>query len=136
MMHLIYVVVLVTAVAGFAVGAVWYSALFGKAWKTEMRITEEQMQAIAAKGMASFMIKGFVFTLLSTFGLAVLLQAHGTPNWKHGAACGLFIGFLTVGVRMLNGAVYEKKSVKLQVINVGHEMVMYTLQGAILGMWR
>jgi hypothetical protein len=134
-MHLNWLAVLVTTVAGFAVGAVWYSALFGGIWRTEMKITDEQMKEAAAKGMANFLIKGFIFTLLSTIGLAVLLRAHGTANWKHGAACGLFIGLFTVGMRMFNGAVYEKKSVKLQVINVGHEVVMYTLQGALLGAW-
>ena len=134
-MHLNYIAVLVTAIAGFAVGAVWYSGLFGKAWRTEMKITDEQMKAACEKGMAAVMIKAFIFTLIGTVALAVLLRAHGTPNWKHGAACGLFIGLCTVGARMLNGGVFEMKSWKLQAINVGHEAVMYTLQGAILGAW-
>ena len=42
MMHLNYIAVLVTAVVGFMLGGLWYSALFGKMWRTEMKITEEQ----------------------------------------------------------------------------------------------
>ena len=134
--HLNYLAVLVTAVVGFLLGWLWYGLVFGKAWMVEMKITPEMVEAAKAKGgMAGDFIKGFVFTLLGTFGLAALIAAHGSPNWKHGAAFGLFIGLFVDVMRMLNGAVFEKKSIKLQVINSGHELVLFALQGAILGMW-
>jgi hypothetical protein len=85
--------------------------------------------------MARLFIKGFVLTLLGTFGLAALIAAHGSPDWKHGAAFGAFVGLFGPGVRLLNGACLENKSVKLQAINLGHEVVVYALQGAILGAW-
>ncbi len=135
-LHLNYVHVLVVTLAGFMLGAVWYSLLFGKAWRVEMKITDEMMKNEQAKGgMAGYLVKGFVYTLLSTFGLAALIAAHGAPNWKHGAAFGLFVGLVGPVMRMLNGAVYEKRSLKLQLINAGHEAVLYALQGAILGAW-
>ena len=87
------------------------------------------------QGMAKVFIKGFVFTLLSTFGLAALIAAHGSPNWKHGAAFGIFVGLFGPGVRLLNAAIWENKSVKLQAIDLGHEVAVYALQGAILGAW-
>ena len=136
MMHVNYIAVLVTAIVGFALGALWYSVLFGKAWLAEMKITEEQRKAeCAEKGMAGTMIKGFILTLIGTFGLAALIYAHGTPNWKHGAAYGAFIGLFGPVMRMLNGSVWEQRSVKLQAIVAGHEVVLYALQGAILGAW-
>jgi len=135
--HLNYVHVLVVTVAGFMLGALWYSVLFGKAWMAEMKITPEMAAAERAKGgMAGFLVKGFVLTLLSTLGLAALIVAHGSPNWKHGAAFVLFVGLFGPVMRLLNGGVYEKKSLKLQLINAGHEAVLYVLQGAILGAWQ
>ena len=135
--HLNYLAVLVTAVVGFLLGWLWYGLLFGQAWMAEMKITPEMVKEAQAKGgMAGDFIKGFVFTLLATFGLAALIAAHGSPNWKHGAAYGLFIGLFAPGVRKLNDAVWEKKSCKLQAINVGHELVFYAVLGAILGTWR
>ena len=134
--NLNYLHVLVVTVAGFLLGWLWYGLLFGKAWMAEMKITEEmKKEQCAKKGMAGFMIKGFVFTLLGTFGLAALIAAHGAPNWKHGAAFGAFIGVFGPVVRMLNGSVWEERSLKLQAINAGHEVVLYALQGAILGAW-
>ena len=134
--HLNYLHVLVVTVAGFMLGWLWYGVAFGKAWMAEMKITPEMAAAEQAKGgMAGFLIKGFAYTLVSTFGLAALIAAHGAPNWKHGAAFGLFVGLVGPVMRMLNGAVYEKRSLKLQVINASHEVALYALQGAILGAW-
>jgi hypothetical protein len=134
--HLNYVHVLVVAVAGFMLGWLWYSLLFGKVWMVEMKITEEKMKAAQQKGMAGYFIKGFLFTLLGTFGLAALLAAHGTPNWQSGALLGAFIGVFGPVARMLNASVWEERSARLQAINLGHEVVLYALQGAILGAWR
>ena len=67
--------------------------------------------------------------------LAALVAAHGSPNWKHGAAFGAFVGAFGPAVRMLNASIWEDRSVKLQAINASHEIAVYTLQGAILGAW-
>lgn len=135
--HLNYVHVLVVAVAGFVLGCLWsHGPLFGKAWMAEMKLTKESMEAaMKEQGMAKFFLRGFGLMLLSTFGLAVLIAAHGSPNWKHGAAFGAFVGLFGPGVRLLDGAVWEKQSLKLQAINLGHEVAIYALQGAILGAW-
>jgi hypothetical protein len=135
--HLNYVHVLVVTVAGFILGCLWlHGPLFGKLWMAEMKMTKESMEAaMKQQGMAKVFLQGFGFTLLGTFGLAVLIAAHGSPNWKHGAAFGAFVGLFGPGVRMLNGAVWENKSVKLQAINLSQEVAIYALQGAILGAW-
>ena len=131
-----YLAVLVTAVAGFLLGWLWYSpVLFVKPWLAEMKITEEQMKGAAAKGMAKFLAAGFLCTLLSTFGLAVLIKSHQSPHWLLGAQFGLLVGACVVGARMLNGGLWEQRSLKLSAINVGHEMALFTLQGAILAVW-
>jgi hypothetical protein len=135
--HLNYVHVLVVTVAGFVLGCLWsHGPLFGQQWLAEMKFTPESMEAaMRQQGLAKFFLKGFVLTLLSTFGLAALLAAHGSPDWQHGAAFGAFVGLFGPGVRLLNGAVWENQSVKLQAINLGHEVAVYALQGALLGAW-
>jgi hypothetical protein len=132
-----YVAVLVTAVAGFLIGWLWFSpVLFAKPWMAEMKITEEMMKAqCAEKGMAGFMIKGFIYTLISTFAVAVVIQSRPVHSGLRGAAIGAFVGLLLVGARMLNGAVWEQRSTKLMAIVIGHEVVLFAVQGAILGAW-
>ena len=131
-----YLAVFVTAVAGFLLGWLWYSpVLFAKPWMAEMKITEEKMKECANKGMAGYMIKGFAYTLVSTFALAILIASRTGMSPLKGAGIGVFAGLLFVGARMLNGAVWEEKSAKLMAIVVGHEVALFAVQGAILGAW-
>ena len=131
-----YLALLVTTVAGFLLGCLWYSpVLFLKPWMAEMKIDEAKMKDCANKGMAGFFIRGFLYTLFSTFALTILILSRGSPNYVKGAGIGVFVGLLLVGTRMLNGAVWEQKSAKLMAIVVGHEVVLFGVQGAILGAW-
>lgn len=137
LVHLNYLAVLGTAVAGFMLGWLWYSPLlFAKVWMVEMKITEEKMKECAAKGYVFFFLQGFAYTLISTVGLAVLLSFYGTPSVGKGAAFGAFVGLVVVGARMLNGSVWEQRSARLMAILVGHETALFALQGAILTVWR
>ena len=134
--HLNYLAVFVTAVAGFMIGWLWYSVLCGKAWMAEMKITEEKMKEAQQKGMAKYFAQGFLYTLIGTLGLAVLLRAHGTTDWVKGAEFGAFVALVVVGARMLNASVWENRSLKLLAINLGHELALFAVQGAILAVWR
>ncbi|HWA25107.1 MAG TPA: DUF1761 domain-containing protein [Lacunisphaera sp.] len=137
-LHLNYLHVLVVTIAGYILGCLWsHGPLFGNAWLVEMKLTKESMEAaLRQHGMAKFFLRSFGLTLLSTFGLAALVAAHGTPNWLHGVTYGAFIGLFGPGMRMLNSAAWENQSFKLQAINLSQEVAIYALQGAILGAWR
>lgn len=129
--------VLVVALAGFLLGWLWYSpVLFAKVWMAEMKITPETMQAAAEKGMARFFGQSIVYTLLSTTALATLVAFHGATSAGKGAELGAFVGLLLVGVRLANSGVWEQRSVRLLAITVGHETVLFALQGALLAAWR
>ena len=126
-----YLTVIASTIIGFLIGAVWYMFLFGKTWAAEMGIT------IPAPGeprppMTGKMVQGLIFTFVSTVGLALVLAISGHVSWKHGAARGAVIGLLIVGARYANSAIWEKKSAKLQAINIGHEVAVFAVQGAIL----
>ena len=128
-----YLHVLGVTVVGFLLGWLWYSpVLFVKPWLAEMKITEEQMKASAQKGMAKFFLSAFLYTFISTFGLAALLNAHRPTWWGGGALVGGFVGLCIVGARFFNGGVWEQRSLRLLAINVGHEVVLFTLQGTLL----
>jgi hypothetical protein len=130
-----YLAVLVVAIIGFVIGWLWYSVLCGKAWMAEMKLTEEAIAACKPK-MGRILTTGFVLTLVSTFGLAWLLRAHGSATALSGAEFGGMVGLLVVGVRFLNGGLWEGRTVRLLAITVGHEVVLYAAQGAILAVWR
>jgi hypothetical protein len=135
-LHLNWLAVIVTAVIGFLLGWLWYSpVLFAKPWMAAMKITPERMQETAQKGMAKFLVQGFIYTVISTIALAMLVKDHAPSTWLKGAMLGAFIGALVVGVRMLNTGVWEQRPTVLKAINVGHEIVLFAVQAAILTVW-
>jgi Protein of unknown function (DUF1761) len=125
--------VLGATIAGFLFGAIWYSLLFGKAWRVEMKIPPGPPGE--EPSMVPGMIKGFICTFISTVALAWVIALAGTMGMRHGAALGAGLGLLLVGARYANNAIWERKSCKLIAINVGHEVLMFAIQGAILARW-
>ncbi len=136
LMSLNYFAVVVVAIVGFLLGWLWYSPLlFAKPWMVEMKFTKETMDACKPQ-MASLMGRGLAYTVLSTLGLAALVSTYGSTTCLSGAKFGFFVGALVVGTRLLNGSLWEMRSTKLQLITVGHEVALFTMQGAILAYWR
>jgi hypothetical protein len=128
--------VFVVAAVGFLFGWLWYSPLmFNKAWVIEMQ-NSSQAPANLKGRMGQATAVAFLFTLLSTFGLAVLINEHHTATALRGAEFGAFVGAIVVGSRMLNSSVWENRSPRLLRINIGHEIVLFALQGALLGCCR
>jgi len=125
--------VLGATVVGLFFGAVWYSLLFGQMWRAEMKIApcppEER------PSMVPGLIKGFVCTFFSTVALAWIIYLARTMGAGHGAALGAGLGLLLVGARFANAAVWEQRSSRLVAINVGHEVLLLAIQGAILARW-
>ncbi|HWZ95823.1 MAG TPA: DUF1761 domain-containing protein [Opitutaceae bacterium] len=128
--------VFIVAAVGFFFGWLWYSpVMFNKAWVDEMQKSSQALANLKGR-MRQATAVAFFFTLLSTFGLAVLFAAHPTAGAVKGAEFGAFVGAVVVGARMLNSSVWENRSARLLRINIGHEILLFALQGALLGCWR
>ncbi len=134
-LHPNYLAVFVVTIVSFMFGWLWYSpVLFANAWMAEMKFTGEKMQA-AKPGMARMMATSFVYTLASTFAVASIITAHRSESVLKGAMYGGFLGALVVAPRLLNGGLWENRSVRLQAITVGHEVALFVMQGAIFAAW-
>ena len=128
-----YWAVLVSALSTFLIGGVWYSpAVFGKAWMKENGFVEEEMKNA---NMVKIFGLAFLFGLVASVNLAMFLNGPGVT-----AATGAFYGFLAGfgWVAMFIGTHYlfERKSLKLFMINAGYSVVALTVMGLILGVWR
>lgn len=88
--------VLAATVAQFFFGALWYMPIFGKIWgkihgfDTKSTDVQEEMR----KGMAPLLIAQFVFTFVTTWVFALLL--NGFPeSWNiYGLAGFFWLGFV------------------------------------------
>lgn len=119
--------VVLGAVAFFAVGAVWYTALFGKAWQREVGLTDEQI-----KGTNMPLVFGlcFLFEMLVSLMLGHNI-ARTDPSTR--AIMMMAIGFgATIMVPAIGiNYLYQRKSGKLFAIDAGHFVLGTAAMGAV-----
>ena len=123
--------VLVAAVSAFVLGGLWYSPmLFGKPWQREAGVSEEQM-----KNANMGLIFGLAFVLSLVASLVFALFLGPRPPVSLGLGAGFAAGLCWVGASFGINYLFERKSLKLFLINGGYHTLQFTLIGLILALW-
>jgi len=129
--------ILVTVVATFIFGFVWYTLLFGKAWATEMKFD------MSVKPPASAMVKGMTFMLIGNLLMAGVF-AHNNAAWSFvpgmdkmslGVSIANAAGFTWLGFFLpgdLSRVAWERHSWKLFAINTGYHLINLVIAAIIL----
>ena len=126
-----YLAVLAAAVATFALGGLWYSpALFGKAWQREAGVTEEKMKSA---NMPLIFGLTFVLALIAAWVFALFLGPR--PPMALGLGAGFSAGLCWVAASLGINYLFERKSLKLWLINGGYHTLQFTIIGLILALW-
>jgi hypothetical protein len=122
-----YLAVIVAAIAGFGVGAIWYTLLFSKAWIAAVGISEEQMKQGGSP--VPFIFSGIAYLVIATFLSALMSPAT--------IASGALAGFLAwLGFVLTTTAVnyaFPGRKYELTLIDTGHWLAAMIVMGAILG---
>ena len=123
-----WLAVVVATLAFFAVGAIWYTALFGKVWQREVGLSDEQLTG--GRNMMLIMGTCFVleFIVCLTVGHMFDFLAP-SDRAKMMIAVGLALGVMApaIGINYL----YQRKSLKLFLIDAGHFIVGMAAVGAV-----
>ncbi len=113
-------------------GALWYSPiLFSKAWQTESGLSDEQVKG----NMALTFGLSFVCMVVMSYGLSFVIGAHPENEMNmmhgffHGCMSGIFFAAMAIGINFL----YQRKSLKLYLIDAGYQVLMLGVSGAIMG---
>ena len=123
--------VLAAATSVFVLGGLWYSpVLFGKPWQREAGITDEQM-----KNANMAMIFGLAFVLSLVAALVFALFLGPRPPVSLGLGAGFSAGLCWVGASFGINYLFERRSLKLFLINAGYHTVQFTIIGLILALW-
>ena len=123
-----WLAIVIATVVFFAVGAVWYSALFARAWQREVGLTTEQLTG----GRSMVLIMG---TCLLLEFVVVLMLGHLFARTQPGdhakmmmaSGFGLAIMAPAIGINYL----YQRKSLKLFLIDAGHFVVGMSAVGLV-----
>lgn len=122
------IAVVLAALAFFALGGLWYTVLFGKMWRDEMGITDEQMEG--ASPMPMQFAWSILASLVIAFTLSKLIGEAGTEyGIKVGAGTGAGIG----AAILAQNYVYESKTPRFFAINAAYVVVGLGIMGTIIG---
>lgn len=123
--------VLVAALSCFLLGGLWYSpALFGRAWQREAGLSDEQIQ----NGNMG-LIFGLSFVLCLVAALVFALFLGPRPPLSLGLGAGFAAGLCWVSASFGVNYMFERKSLKLFLINAGYHTVQFTIIGLVLALW-
>ena len=127
-----YLAVLVAAVAVYVLRTLWYSPAFlGKLWMAASGLTEEETR----RGNPGLVFgASFLLELVATFVLALFIgvEATFTSGLQIGFLAGLFWVSAALGIVNL----FERRSLRLWLLNAGYMTLAFTVMGGILGAWR
>lgn len=123
--------VIVAAVLSFVLGGLWYApGVFGLAWQREVGLSDEQLKQ---SSQAKIFGGSFVLSLLGAWVFAMFLGP--APGLGFATGAGFAAGLAWVAGSFGISYLFERRSLKLWLINGGYHVVQYTLFGAILGAW-
>jgi len=123
-----WLAIVLATVVFFAVGAVWYSALFARAWQREVGLSTEQLTG----GRNMMLIMGtcllLEFTVVLMLGhLFARIQPGDHAKMMMATGFGLAIMAPAIGINYL----YQRRSLKLFLIDAGHFVVGMTAVGLV-----
>ncbi|MBU6231729.1 MAG: DUF1761 domain-containing protein [Patescibacteria group bacterium] len=132
--------ILIATIAAFLIGAVWYSWLFAKEWAELTGATAGNGQASAGSGAKPGVWKSyvsqFVITLIQFAVLGFLIAATGTVSGGDGAFFGFIVWLGFLATHAVSGMLWDRRPLKLILIESVGSLVSLIVGGAIIGAWQ
>lgn len=129
-----FIAIVVVAVIHMGLGFLWYGPLFSKPWMALQGWTKERMEQENVNPV--IYLVPFVGALLSTYTLALLINATQMGTFMGGVSLGLLIATGIIVPAFASNYLFSSKPLKLYLIDTGYYFVSTVIAGAILGLWR
>jgi hypothetical protein len=138
-----WLAIVASAVAGMAVGFVWYGALFTDTWMAGNGITttgEGDAMKMFKNGAEmpisnTPMIINSVTMVIHALLINWLTQKANARTWMSGAGVGLVVG-LTHLFSVYVGNRFAMNPTSLSIVDGTYSLAAFTVMGAILGGWQ
>lgn len=126
-----WIAVVSAALAGFAIGGIWYGPLFGKAWQRESGLSDESIKGV---NMARIFSLVALLNLVAAFVLGHVLATYDNPDLYVSTIIGGGIGLGFIATSLGVNYLFALKSLKLYLIDASYWTLIYAVMGAIFGM--
>lgn len=127
-MHINWVMVLVSAICQWILGALWYGVFFRKSWRKMVGFAEGEKSKNAAFGL----IVSFIACILLSFVIAHLDMWAGATVFTGGAKLGVicWVGF--IAPPLVTQHIFENRRANLFAINAAYWLLVMALGGGLL----
>ena len=124
-----WIAVVLCGVMSLVLGGIWYSPmLFGTAWQAAAGLSDERAQS---GNMAMIFGGAFVLSLVAAAVFAMFLGRE--MSLGAATAAGFSAGLCWVAASYGISYLFERRSLRLWLINGGYHTVQFTLFGLIIG---
>src|SRR5262245_13708559 len=128
--------VLVSAVAVFVLGALWYSpVLFGRAWVRAHGYTDEKLAGMRATAGKAYAVS-FVCYVVMAAAMSFLIGRMDITMIKGGVKLGAVLGFGFAATIGLTANMFSERRLSAWLIDAGYQVAYLILMGVILVAWR
>ena len=122
--------IIVATAAAFALGALWYGPMFGKAWVAALGKTEDQIQPSPEPFVVSA-----VAALVTCIVVAALMQGLQMTGLITSIVFGLITGVGFIATSMASDSAFCGWGWKLWGIEAGYRGTYSALMGGVIGIW-
>lgn len=130
-----WLAVLVSVVASFVVGALWYSPLlFGKQWVKAHGFSDQQIDAMQQSAGSAY-VSALVGYIIMALVFTVIISQIGITQLWDGLLLALVIWIGFVMTNGLTNAMFSGKSRGAFLIDTSYQLVTILIMGAILTVW-
>lgn len=127
-MELNWIAIVAAGISAFVAGGLWYAPpLFGKAWQAAAGLSDEQL---AAGGAARIFGLAAVLSVIAAAVFSMFLGPRPELGFAIGA--GASAGLCWVGATLGILYLFERRSLRLWLINTGYATIQFTLFGVVL----
>jgi hypothetical protein len=127
--------ILVSGLLYFILGGLWYAVVFSKPYQAAVNFTEEQWKQ-AGKDFPKALIAHLISGLITAYILVHIVRFFGAEDFARGMESGFWMWLGFVLTIKINDLMFTKTHKYLFLIDIGFYLVVYTLMGGLLTVWR
>ena len=128
----VMMMVLVSAIAQWVLGFLWYGVVFKKSWKALVGFAEGEKPKNAALAMVS----SFIACLLLSYVLVHIVGWTAAATFPAGAKIGIICWLGFMAPPLFTQHIYENRRVNLFAINAAYWLLVMALGGGLLACFR
>ncbi len=134
-----YISIVVAAVATFVFGFLVHGPLLGKQWMALMKITPADMEQGKREmqgKMPFYMLAAFLQQLVTAYVVAHFVYLAYAANLMDAVVLAFWIWLGFIVTTLLNGVLWEKRTVQLYAFNIAYHLASLIIMTAILTLWQ